>query len=110
MSAKWLDLIKALAPTIIGATVPHGNLIAPIVAHGIEVAESLKSKPGEPPVPGSVKLAKAQEIVDIGIAGVNAVKPGAIDPVAVHSTLAEGISTVVDTAKLIHKQSLVLGG
>lgn len=101
--SKWLTLIKMLAPIIIATTVPHGEMLATLVAKGIEQAESFKGKTGKE------KLVIAQSLVDTGIAGINAAKPGTIDPTAVHSTVAEGISMVVNTANLLHKKSLVIG-
>lgn len=97
MSINWLALVKALAPTIIAATVPHGDLLAPLVVQGITEAESAVGKSG------AEKLAIAQKVVDTGIAGVNAAAGRQkIDPVAVHQIVAEGISTTVDIVNQVH--------
>ena len=105
MKFDWLGLVKVIAPIVIAQTVPHGDLVAPLVVHGIESAEGLKG------APGADKLAHARDLVNTGIAGINAAAGSQkIDPAAVSAAVESGISTTVDIAKLIHKQSLVIGG
>ena len=95
---SWIDLIKALVPIIITAKVPHGDVIAPLVTHGITTAEEMVG------ASSSVKLDKAQDLVHTGIAGINAAAGTIkVDPTAVDQALASGISTVVNVANLIHK-------
>lgn len=101
---KWLNLVKMLAGVIIPAVVPHGDQIAPFVVAGITQAQSTEGKTG------AEKLKIATDIVDTSIAALNALKPGTVDAGAVHAVVAEGISTVVDTANLVHSKSVVLGG
>lgn len=95
---SWLDLVKQLAPIIIAAKVPHGDVIAPYVVTGIESAEALKnSKTGEE------KLQHSIEITNTFVDGYNSVAPNKLDKNAINATLGSGISTAVMIANLLHK-------
>lgn len=94
---NWLDLIKALAPIIIAAKVPHGSVIAPLVVNGISEAEAIKGSSG------SEKLNHAVNLVNVGIDSYNAISPKPLDKDAINKTIGDGISTTVDVANLIHK-------
>lgn len=101
MKIDWLALVKALAPVVIAATVPHGDMLAQLVIQGITEAESAVGKSGPE------KLAIAQSVVDTGIAGVNAAAgKQKIDPAAVHQIVAEGISTTVDIVNQVHTKAV----
>ncbi len=99
---NWKQIVNLLTPIVVPillSKVPHGALLAPIVASAITTAEDMTGQSG------AQKLAAAQQITDLGIAGINAAAGTTkIDPVAVHQTLADGISAVVSAANLIHGQ------
>lgn len=101
MKVNWLQLVKLLAGVIIPSVVPHGDLLAPLVVHGIEQAEAAQGKTG------AEKLVIASDLVDTGIAGINAAAGTTkIDPAAIHALVQEGISTVVDTANIVKAKGL----
>jgi hypothetical protein len=96
---KWLGLLKLLGPAIIATVVPHGDLIAPLVVHGIEEAEKMKG------ATGSEKLERAKTLVGIGISGMNtAAGKELVNPVEVNTAINSGISTVVDVVNLVSKK------
>ena len=83
---KFLKLAEIMAPiALASAGVPAG--LIPLVTHGIQLAES---HPGT----GAEKKALALDAVTTGLAAVNAVKPGAVDPDIV-KVVDEGIDTAI---------------
>ena len=83
---KFLKLAQILAPIALASAGVPAALI-PLVTHGIQLAESH-------PRTGAEKKATALEVVTTGIAAVNAVKPGAVDPDIV-KVVEEGIDAAV---------------
>ena len=91
----FLSVLKAIAGPILQLSGVPPQL-APLVQHGIELAES---HPGT----GAEKKAIALDAVATGVAGVNAVKPGTIDGAAVTAVVDQGIDMVVGTVNLLTK-------
>ena len=94
---KWLEIIRMIAPiiTTIAVPGPGGAILGGLIAHGIETAETIKG------ATGGQKLAKAIELVNTGVAGVNAVHPNLLDPTLVNNTAISVIDTIVQTANLV---------
>lgn len=97
MNWHWLNLIVHLAP-IVMSVIPGAAPLAPIVAVAIQRAESM------PGATGAQKLALAQQLVVEGATAANVLAGHTvIEPMLAQSVAAEAISTVVDTANVIHR-------
>jgi hypothetical protein len=94
----FLKIAELVAgPALAAAGVPPA--LIPIVMHGITIAESAANPDGSPKS-GAEKKAIALDAVETGIAGINAVKPGAVDPEVVH-LVSGGIDTTVGVINVI---------
>lgn len=95
---SWIDIVKAIGPALLAAKVPHGADIAPLVIHGIEVAESLKG------VKSSEKLQAARDLAITGAKAVNAAygKPK-LNIDAIDGSIDNGINAVVSVANAVTK-------
>lgn len=71
------------------------EILSGLIVHGIEGAEALHAD-------GSDKLAHAIDFVQTGIGGLNAVRPGTVDPTA-YAAIGEVISKSVDFANGLHR-------
>lgn len=71
------------------------EILSGLIVHGIEGAEALNQG-------GADKLAHAIDFVQTGIGGLNAVRPGTVDPTA-YAAIGEVISKSVDFANGLHR-------
>jgi hypothetical protein len=96
MKWHWLKLVEQLAPVVL-SIIPGTAGLAPIVAVAIQTAEAI------PGASSAQKLAHAQSLVVAGAAATNVLAGHqVIDPVVAQQVGTDAISTIVDTANLIH--------
>lgn len=96
MTWNWLQLVAHLAPVVL-SVIPGAAPLAPIVSVAIQTAEAI------PNASGPQKLAHAQQLVVDGAAATNAIAGHTvIDPDVAQKVAGEAISTIVDTANIIH--------
>jgi hypothetical protein len=96
---RWLALVQTLAPILAAAAIPGpaGPIVGGLIAHGIEVGESMHD------ATGAEKLAHVKDLVNTGVAGVNAVRPNTVDPALVDATSTAVINASIQAANLIKK-------
>lgn len=94
MFVKTLEMIGPVV--LLASGVPPA--LIPLVVHGMQLAESK-------PQSGAEKKAVALDAVATGIAGINVVKPGAVDP-NITGVVSTGIDTVIGTIKAIHREPI----
>ena len=92
---------KLIAPAILAASHVPPALI-PLVMHGIELAET------DPGKTGAEKKAFVLEAVATGVAGINAVKPGLINP-QWPALVGTGIDLTVNTINAVRRQPVPEG-
>lgn len=100
--STWFRIIRLLAPIIIARTVPHGKLLAPIAAAGIEEAENMSK------ATGADKLKHVSSMIEIGARAANATGKVAIDVEKTTLAAEAAISVVVDLANKIESQTVAL--
>lgn len=92
-STRWGTIVETLAP-VVTTGVRDLAILTPFIIHGIQIAEAAG-------VEGDQKLGIAIDEVQNGIAALNAVRPGTVDPELATSALTSVISAIVDMANLI---------
>jgi len=98
----FFKILELVAPSVAAAAgVPP--FLVPLVAHGIQIAE--KATESNPTITGADKKAIALDAVATGIAGINAVKPGTVDP-NVTAVVDEGIDAVVGAINAVQKKPI----
>lgn len=94
---NWLKIVEQLAPMIVSIAVPGaGPILGAVITAGIHSAEGMINASSQE------KLQHAIEIANETAAGINAVKPGTLDPVLVNQAAVSVTSTIVDAANLVH--------
>lgn len=100
---KFLHAANLVAgPVLSAAGVPPA--LIPIVQHGLINAE-IASEAREKPLTGAEKKLIVMDSLATGIAGVNAVKPGAVDP-NVTPLVGHGIDVVIQTINAVNKEPI----
>jgi hypothetical protein len=98
MKIDWKTLVKTIVPLILPFINPRLAPLGPVIANGIQEAES---------IPGASGADKLQHVTNIAVQaaqGINVVAgKDLVDPVHVQQTAADAISTVVDITNLVHK-------
>jgi hypothetical protein len=94
---KWLDLVKILAPIILGTINPHLGALAPVITAGITEAEGIS---------GATGAQKLDHVVNLATAAANGINVAAgkplIDVASVTATAGAAISAVVDATNIVH--------
>lgn len=93
---KWLQILELVGPIAIAATVPGGQVIAPLIVTAIKSAEQLQG------ADGPTKRAHALEIVNSG-AQVAAQLGAKLDANEVTATAGAAIDTTVGVINIINK-------
>lgn len=97
MNWHWLSLIASQTGSVLSVIRGAAPLVG-IVTTAIQTAEALRG------ATGAQKLAHAQQLVVAGAAATNEIAGRTvIDPAVANIVAAEAISTIVDTANLIHQ-------
>jgi len=100
---SWLDLVKVIGPIIIGAKLPHGDKLAPIIVNEIQEAEALKN------AKGSDKLAHVVNETNLVVDGINAAYgTEKINKAAVNDVLADTVSAVVKGANVVKTSKTIV--
>lgn len=93
---KWLSDVGKLASFILPFIPGLPANLVPFIVNGIQIAETI------PNASGPDKLAAAMKEVQNGVAAINTVKPGSVDPNLVNSAVTNGINTVVAVTNLVN--------
>lgn len=102
MSNKWLDLVKLLAPIIIGTVKPELVPISAKITAAIDSAEQIKG------ASGADKLKHVQEIADAAADSLNAVKGHVVlDKTKLDETVSEAVNAVVAATNIVVKNAPV---
>jgi hypothetical protein len=97
MHVDWKTLVRAIALPIVAAAVPGGAALAPLIAAGITAAEDLKAS-------GSDKKAAGRVIAQAAAEGVNAVRPGTVNPAEVAAAYDATVDAIVHSANIPTKK------
>lgn len=101
--SAFLKVAELVAgPALMAFGVPP--ILVPLAVHGIQLAESSTTSDGTPKS-GAEKKAIALDAVATGIAGINAVKPGSVDPDMV-KVVDEGIDAAVGAIHAVQKKPI----
>jgi hypothetical protein len=103
--SKFLKIANVvIGPVLMASGVP--TALIPIVQHGITAAE-LASANRATPLTGAEKKALVVDAVATGIAAVNTIKPGAVDP-TVAPLVDDAIDVTIATINAINKKSIIV--
>jgi hypothetical protein len=97
---NWKALITQIAMIALSSN-PATMALAPLVAPAVIATEALLASKT-----GAEKLANATQLVKTGLADANVVHPGVVNTVVTDALIQDAISTVVDSANLIHRSAV----
>jgi len=97
---KWLFLINAIAPIVVGSFVPGGALIAPLISRGMSEAMGLSDGAAT----GAQKKAHVQALVTVGVSAINAASGKTVlDPDVTDAAASSAIDTTIALIHLIEQ-------